>query len=133
MFAQSKTLAGIGWGFTCLVSAGLIFSAALKLLRLPDVAKEFDRLGYEKVSPLELGVVELTCTILYLIPQTSILGAVLLTGYLGGAVATHVRMDEGFLPPLIMGVLLWLGIFLREPKLRAILPWRSPSASTKPQ
>jgi xanthine/uracil permease len=60
----------------------------------------------------------------YVIPQTSVLGAILLTGYLGGAVATHVRIDDNFVPPIVMGVLVWLGLFLRDPRLRALIPLR---------
>ncbi len=74
-----------------------------------------------------IGIVELACMILYLIPVTSILGAILLAGYLGGAVATHVKMGDGpdgFGPALILGVLLWLGLFLREPRLRTLIPFK---------
>jgi hypothetical protein len=64
------------------------------------------------------------CTILYLIPQTSVLGAILLTGYLGGAVATHVRIGDQFVPPVLLGALLWLGLYLRDVRLRALIPLR---------
>jgi hypothetical protein len=70
-------------------------------------------------------VLELACVALYAIPQTAVLGAVLLTGYLGGAVATHVRVgDPGFVAPLLLGLSAWAGIFLREERLRAVLPIR---------
>ena len=72
-----------------------------------------------------LGILEIACTIIYAIPQTAVLGAILLTGYMGGAIATHVRVGEGVIPHIIIGVLVWLGLFLREPRLRAILPWRT--------
>jgi hypothetical protein len=74
---------------------------------------------------LTLGIVEIACTVVYAIPQTAVLGAILLTGYLGGAIATHVRLEEGFLPPVILGVLVWLGIYLRDARLRALLPFRN--------
>jgi hypothetical protein len=131
MLKQTKLLSGIGWGFTGLISAALAFSAVVKFLKPPDVAKEFVRLGYGENMALGIGILEIACTILYLIPQTSILGAILLTGYLGGATATHIRIGDPFLPPVIMGVLLWLGIFLRDPRLRAILPIRWPVSAAK--
>jgi hypothetical protein len=129
--ANPKWMTWLGWGLTGLVSAALTFSAVMKFVKPPDVAKEFVRLGYGENMALGIGILEVACTVLYVIPQTSILGAVLLTGYLGGAVATHVRIGDPFLPPIIMGVLLWLGIFLREPRLRAIVPFRSPGSVVK--
>ncbi|HEY6225817.1 MAG TPA: DoxX family protein, partial [Verrucomicrobiae bacterium] len=72
-----------------------------------------------------LGIVELTCTILYLIPQTAVLGAILLTGYLGGAIASTLRVGDGFIPTVIMGIFLWGGLFLRDPRIRALIPLRN--------
>ena len=71
-----------------------------------------------------LGILELTCVIIYLIPQTAVLGAILVTGYIGGIIATHVRVgDFGIVPFIIVGVLIWLGLFLRYPRLRRIIPF----------
>jgi hypothetical protein len=75
-----------------------------------------------------LGLVLLACTVLYVIPTTSVLGAILLTGYLGGAVASDVRVGEGLFPvffPVMVGVLLWLGLYLRDVRLRKLIPLRS--------
>jgi hypothetical protein len=72
-----------------------------------------------------LGILELTCTVLYLIPQTAVLGAILLTGYLGGAIATHVRLGEGIIMHVVIGIVFWLGIYLRDSRLRALIPLRS--------
>jgi hypothetical protein len=72
-----------------------------------------------------LGTTVLACTLLYAIPQTSVLGAILLTGYLGGATATHVRVGDNFAGPIIFGVLVWLGLFLRDSRLRALIPWKN--------
>jgi hypothetical protein len=91
---------------------------------MPSVAEEFARLGYQEKATIPIAVAEIASTVLYVIPQTTVLGAILLTGYLGGATATHVRIDDPFVGPIIIGVLAWLGVFLREPRLRAILPWR---------
>jgi hypothetical protein len=77
---------------------------------------------------MPLGIILLICTILYVIPRTAVLGAILLTGYLGGAVVTHVRAGEGWFPitfPIIFGVFLWGGLYLRDTRLRALIPLRS--------
>jgi DoxX-like family len=113
----------------CIVSAVpvllLLFSGSMKLMKSPEVAKGFADLGWPDNLALTLGIVELTCTILYVIPQTAVLGAILLTGYLGGAVATHARLGQGvFLAPVGVGILVWLGLFLRDARLRALIPWR---------
>jgi xanthine/uracil permease len=121
----SRAWVWTGWIVSLLPSLALIFSAAVKFVGPQEMLKEFERLGYKPELATPLGVVEILCTIIYLIPQTSVLGAILLTGYLGGATATHVRVGDQFIPPIVMGVLIWLGIFLREPRLRAILPWRN--------
>ena len=84
----------------------------------------FVRLGYPESLTLGIGIVELACAVVYVIPQTSVLGAILLTGYLGGATATHVRIGEPFFMPIVLGVLIWGGLFLREDRLRALLPLR---------
>jgi hypothetical protein len=86
--------------------------------------------GYPPGALLPIGVVELACAIVYVIPRTAVLGAVLVTGYLGGAVATHVRLSQGvWIVPAFLGVLAWLGLYLRDPRLRALLPLRrSPDA-----
>ena len=72
-----------------------------------------------------VGILELVCTIVYAIPRMSILGAILLTGYLGGATATHVHISDPFFMPVVLGVLVWGGLFLRDGRLRALIPLRS--------
>jgi hypothetical protein len=86
------------------------------------------KLGYSESVILPLGIVLLVCTVLYLIPPTAVLGAILLTGYLGGAVATHVHAGDGpfeILFPVLFGALLWGGLALRDPRLRALVFWRA--------
>jgi hypothetical protein len=100
----------------------------MKLVKPAPVVEATVRLGYPESVILGLGVVLLLCTALYLIPRTSFLGAILLTGYLGGAVATQVRVGDGLFPiffPVILGALLWAGLFLRDDRLRVLLPWKS--------
>jgi hypothetical protein len=74
---------------------------------------------------LPLAILELTCVIVYLVPPTSVLGAVLLTGYLGGAICTHWRVGDMFVVHIVLGLVIWLGIYLREPRLKALLPLRT--------
>ena len=123
-----KWMTWTGWVLTILPTLGLIFSAVMKFVHPADLDKEFDRLGWEGSMALALGIVELVCVIVYLVPQTSVLGAILITGYLGGAIATHVRISDNFIPPIIMGVMIWLGLYFRDPRLRALLPIKTPLA-----
>ena len=104
----------------------LVFSGAMKLIKPAPVLQGFAQFGYPEKLILGIGIVELACTAVYLIPRTSTLGAILLTGYLGGATATHVRIgDPSFIMPAVLGVLVWLGLYLRDDRLRALLPLRS--------
>ena len=116
-----------GWVLTILPAAALLFSAVMKFIqpgKPEEVAKYLDPIGWKLEQLHGLGILELTCVILYLIPQTAVLGAILVTGYIGGIIATHVRIgDFGIAPFVIIGVLIWLGLFLRYPKLRRMLPF----------
>jgi hypothetical protein len=117
----------VGYVLSALPVLTLLFSGALKLAKPASVVTEFTRLGWPESLVVAIGIIELTCAIIYAIPRTAVLGAILLTGYLGGAVATHVRIEENFIPPVIVGVLVWLGLYLRDPRLRALIPLRSKS------
>jgi hypothetical protein len=119
-----KAMLWTGYVVSALPVLGLVASAVIKLIKPADMVKEFGRLGWGDNLAFGLGITELTCAILYAIPQTSVLGAILCTGYLGGAVATHVRIGDNFIPPIVFGVLIWLGLYLRDPRLRALLPLR---------
>jgi hypothetical protein len=103
----------------------LLMSAAMKFMKPPMVVEGMTKSGYPERLLLPLGIVELACTVLYVFPRTAVLGAVLLTGYLGGATATHVRIGEPFYTPVLLGVLVWLGLYLRDRRVRALLPLRS--------
>ena len=104
----------------------LLWSARAKLTHSPFYVREWSRIGWNPNALNGVGLVQVTCLVLYLIPQTSVLGTVLLTGYLGGAIASYVRMGEPYpvLVPLTTCLLAWLGIYLREERLRALLPLR---------
>jgi hypothetical protein len=105
----------------------LLVDGAMKLVKPAPVVEATVRLGYPESVIVPLGVVLLTCTVVYLIPRTAVLGAILLTGYLGGAVATHVRASDSWFPilfPVVIGVLVWGGLYLRDERLRTLLPLR---------
>src|SRR5262245_29311313 len=119
------------WGVAV---AFLAFDTAGKLLVLPPVVEGTARLGYSERSVLVIGVIELFCLTLYVIPRTAVLGALLLTGYLGGAVATHLRIGDPLLShilfPTYVAVLLWGALFLRDPRLRQLVPVRQGKVQT---
>ena len=104
----------------------LLLSATMKLLRPPQVVDGFVRqFGYPESDLLILGIVELVCAMVYAIPRTAFLGAILVTGYLGGAIATQVRIgDPTFVAPLLLGILAWAGLYLRDERLRPLIPLR---------
>lgn len=104
----------------------LLFSASMKFGSSPDMTKGFEHLGWPLHLAVPLGVLELACALLYLIPRTAVLGAILIAGYMGGAIATHVRIGEPFFMQAGFGVVMWLGLYLRDPRLRALIPLRSP-------
>lgn len=106
----------------------LLMSASFKFMTAPDVAKGFEHLGIPMSKAPGLGILELSCLIIYLIPRTSILGAILMTGYLGGAVAIHVRVDDPYFTQPILGVLLWGGLWMRDRRLRALIPLKRDAA-----
>ncbi len=106
----------------------LLVDGAAKLVKPAVVVEATTKLGYPEGLIVPVGIILIVCTILYLIPATSVLGAILTTGYLGGAVATHVRVNEAVFPmvfPIILGALLWLGLYLNDTRLRALIPLRS--------
>jgi hypothetical protein len=115
----------LGWIFTVLPALILAGSAAGKLLGAAQVKELMGgKLGYPPGSIPVIGAVELCCALLLVLPRTAVLGAILVTGYLGGAVATHVRAADAFVAPVILGVVAWGGIFLRDARVRALLPLR---------
>jgi len=115
-----------GRALTALAVLFLAFDATLKLLRLAPAIQATSELGYTASVLVPLGLIEAICLVAYLVPQTSILGAVLWTGYLGGAVATQVRVSNPLfshvLFPVYVAALLWGGVWLRDARVRALLP-----------
>lgn len=117
-----------GWAVTALVGAFLLVDAVGKLARLAPYVASSAQFGLTPNAVVAIGAVLLVSTVLYLVPRTSVLGAILLTGYLGGAAATHVEHpgsgSYGF--AVAVGVLVWAGLYLREPRLHALVPLRRP-------
>jgi hypothetical protein len=108
----------------------LLFDGAIKLVRPAPVAESFAHLGLPLALAPTIGVIELLCTVLYGLPRTALLGAILLTGFLGGAAASQLRIGDPLfshvLFPLYVGAFVWAGLFLREDRLRDLVPVRSP-------
>lgn len=124
----SKTLLWVGYIISALPILFLLMDGVMKLVKPAVVVEATVKLGYPESVIIGLGVVLTISTLLYAIPRTAVLGAILLTGYLGGAVATHVRVGGSLfeiLFPVIFGVLIWGGLYLRDDRLRALLPLRN--------
>jgi hypothetical protein len=124
--SQSKVVLWVSYIMSAIPVLMLLFSGVMKIVQPPGMMENVAKMQFPAVLLLPIGIVELLCTVLYIIPRTSVLGAILLTGYLGGAVETHVRLQESFLFPLAFGVLLWGGLFLRDARIRDLIPLRKP-------
>jgi hypothetical protein len=113
---------------TIIVVLFMIFDGVTKLMRVPQVIEASARIGFPESTIVAIGAVLLACTALYAVPQTSVLGAILLTAHLGGATAANVRAGSPVFNttfPIVFGILVWLGLFLRDRRLRALIPLRS--------
>jgi uncharacterized membrane protein YphA (DoxX/SURF4 family) len=116
------------WGgrvLTVLPLLALVPSALMKLTHQPAAVEGFAKAGYPASALTAIGVVEVICTVLFLVPRTATLGGLLLVAYLGGAVDSHVRAGEPFVVPVLVGVMVWAALYLRDPRVRALLPLRA--------
>jgi hypothetical protein len=126
----SKSALWIGRVLSGLVILFLLFDGGIKLVPWPIVTETMDKIGYGSSESLarSLGVITIACTVLYAVPPTSILGAILLTGYLGGAMASHVRIGSPLFSHVLfgfyLGLILWGGLWLRDRSLRTLIPFR---------
>ena len=122
---KASVLVWIGRVISLLTVLMMLMSAYFKLSKNPMAVEGFAKMGYPAHTLVPIGIAEVVSAIIYLIPQTAVLGAILLTGYLGGAVDVHVRADDqGWPTAVILGVMVWAGLFLRDPRVRALLPIR---------
>lgn len=132
--ASEKWRIRAGYALTAAAILVLLRSAWMKLSGDPQVAQlVVEHFGYPASSLARIGLLELACVLVYALPRTAALGAVLLTGYLGGAIATHVRIDEGFVVPLAVAAVVWTGLFLRDEGVQEIVARmlrRPPQAGT---
>lgn len=121
----SKAKLWVSYMLSALPVLFMAMSSAMKLIQPPMVAQGFAKAGLSAGVVTIIGLVELTCAVVYLVPPTAVLGAVLVTGYLGGAVFVHVRAGEAALvAPLLLGMAAWGGLYLRDARIRALLPLR---------
>jgi hypothetical protein len=122
--APKRWLPWVGRAISALPAALFLFSASLKITSSPMIVDPLGKAGFSPGLVTAIGVLELACLAIYLVPPTAVLGALLLTGYLGGAVVTHLRVGQPFAMPVVIGVLVWAGLYLRDARVRAILPLR---------
>jgi hypothetical protein len=123
--APVSMLVWVGRVISALMTLFMLFDAGLKILKLPAAVEGTVRLGYSDGLLLPIGLVALVCVLLYSIPQTAVIGAILLTGYFGGATATQVRVhDPWFIFPVFLGVLAWAGLYFRDGRVRGLIPLR---------
>lgn len=121
----SKRAMVAGWVLTGLPAALMFMSGVAKFVQPPGMMEQMAPHGWTPGRMTALGAVEIACVVLLLMPWTAVLGAILTTGYLGGAVATHAQVGEiEFVAPVVFGVLVWLGLYLRDRRVRALAPLR---------
>ena len=121
--AASKVV-WVGRGLSVLIALLFLFSAAMKFIGGPALKEGIDHLGLPERMVIPLGILEATCAILYLIRPVAVLGTVLLTGFIGGALCTHWRVGDPFWLHIVLGLFIWLAMYLREPRLKEVLPAR---------
>ena len=122
--STSKTAVWAGCILSALPVLMMVIGAAYGILKPEAVKQGFTKYGYSDQALIPICIVEIACALIYAVPRTSVFGAILLTAYLGGATATHVRVGEAFFMPVAVAVLAWLGLYLRDGRLRALVPIR---------
>ena len=120
----SKIRLWVGNGLAALITLALLGSGISKLAHIPKIVAGLTHAGLPDAAILPIGILELSCLALYLIPRTSILGTFLLTGYLGGAIVTHIIARESLAPPLLIGIWMFASAYLRRPELQKLVPLR---------
>jgi len=123
--AASGKIVWVGRVISVLAALVFAMSAIMKLKGGPDIAQGMAHLGLPESLITPLAVLELSCVVIYLIPATSVLGAILLTGYMGGAICTHLRVGDPFFVQIAVAICVWLGLYLREDRLKGLIPLRT--------
>jgi hypothetical protein len=121
---RSTKLVWTGRFFSALAALPFCLAATMKFRGVQEVVQGLGHYGWPPEMIVKLAVLESASVLLYLIPRVAVLGAIVLTGFLGGAIATHLRIGESVYIHVVLGLLIWGGLYLREPRLRALLPWR---------
>ena len=124
MASASGKIVWVGRVISILVSLLFAMSALMKLRGGPEVIQGMAHLGLPESLIVPLAILEISCVVIYAIPATSVLGAILLTGYIGGAICTHLRVGDPFFMQIGFGIFVWLGLYLRENRLKALIPLR---------
>lgn len=119
----SKGMFWGGWVISVLPALLLLMSATMKFIQPAGFDEGLKHMGWDANTIFYIGIVELVCTILYLIPRTAVLGAILLTGYMGGAIATHVRVGDLVIIQVLLGIVIWGGLYLRDERVRRLIPF----------
>ena len=115
------------WGgrvIAALIGLVFLFSAFMKIKGGPELAEGIQHLGLPESMMVPLAILEAACAVIYLVPATAVVGAILLTGFLGGAICTHWRVGDPFLIQIVLGILIWLALYVRESRLKALIPLR---------
>lgn len=128
MARATGKLVWAGWVISVLPALVFVWSAYLKFVGGPEVQEGFEHLGLPLSMRLPLAFLEIGCIVVYLVPPTAVLGAILTAGYMGGAILTHWRVGDPFFVQILLGLTLWLGLYLREPRLKPLLPLRTTPA-----
>lgn len=121
----SRIASIVGWIMTLMAAGIFLMSAIMKLSMNPKMLPMLAQLGWSPSSLALLATLELGSVLLYLVPPVSVLGGIVLTGFLGGAIATHVRVGQPVYVHVVIGLFIWGGLYLREPRLRALIPFRT--------
>ena len=129
MASASGKIVWVGRVISGLVSLLFAMSALMKLRGGPEVIQGMAHMGLPESLIVPLAILEISCVVIYMIPATSVLGAILLTGYIGGAICTHLRVGDPFFMQIGFGIFVWLGLYLREDRLKELIPLRISSSS----
>jgi DoxX-like family len=122
--AASGRIVWVGRVISILASLLFVMSSLMKMKGGAEVMQGMAHLGLPEVLVRPLAILEIACVAIYLIPATSVLGAILLAGYIGGAICTHLRVGDPFFVQIVLGICVWLGLYLREPRLKDLVPLR---------